>query len=125
VYRGLVRGGDGYDVFLSYSRADSAVAESLRARLKEAGLSAFLDRYGLPAGQPWQPWLERQLSSCRALVALVGPQGFGEWQHREIELGLDRQALAAKGRCGTRARSWAPSIRRTASASCRGLKTRC
>jgi hypothetical protein len=78
VYRGLVRDGDGYDVFLSYSRADSAAAESLRARLKEAGLSAFLDRYGLPAGQPWQPWLERQLSSCRVLVALVGPQGFGE-----------------------------------------------
>ena len=85
-----------YDVFLSYSRADSVAAESLRARLKEAGLSAFLDRYGLPAGQPWQPWLEQHLSSCRALVALVGPQGFGEWQHREIQLGLDRQASAAK-----------------------------
>jgi hypothetical protein len=96
VYHGLVRGGDSYDVFVSYSRADSAAAESLRARLKEVGLSAFLDRYGLPAGQPWQPWLERQLSSCRALVALVGPEGLGEWQHREIELGLDRQASAAK-----------------------------
>jgi hypothetical protein len=85
-----------YDVFLSYSRADSAAAESLRARLKEAGLTAFLDRYGLPVGQPWQPELEQQLSSCRALVALVGAQGFGEWQHREIELGLDRQASAKK-----------------------------
>jgi Novel STAND NTPase 1/TIR domain len=85
-----------YDVFLSYSRADSAAAETLRARLKEAGLNAFLDRYGLPAGQPWQPWLEQHLASCRALVALVGAQGFGEWQHREIQLGLDRQASAAK-----------------------------
>ena len=27
---------------------------------------------------------------------LVGPSGFGEWQHREIQLGLDRQASAAK-----------------------------
>jgi len=44
--------GGGYDVFLSYSRADSAAADTLRARLKEAGLSAFLDRYSLPAGQP-------------------------------------------------------------------------
>ena len=27
---------------------------------------------------------------------LAGPLGFGEWQHREIQLGLDRQASAAK-----------------------------
>jgi hypothetical protein len=89
-------GSTSYDVFLSYSRADSAAAEALRARLKEAGLSTFLDRFGLPAGQPWQPWLEQQLASCRALIVLVGAKGFGEWQHREIELGLDRQASAAK-----------------------------
>jgi hypothetical protein len=94
VYSGLVHGGDAYDVFLSYSRADVAAAEKLRSRLKEAGLNPFLDRYGLPAGQPWQPWLEQHIGSCRALVALVGPLSFGEWQHREIELGLHRQASA-------------------------------
>jgi hypothetical protein len=42
-YCGLVRGDEAYDVFLSYSRADSDAAETLRARLKEAGLNAFLD----------------------------------------------------------------------------------
>jgi WD40 repeat protein len=96
VYRDLVRGGEAYDVFLSYSRADSAAAETVRARLKEAGLDAFLDRYGLPAGQPWQHWLEEHLGTCGALVVLVGPSGIGEWQHREIQLGLSRQASAAK-----------------------------
>jgi hypothetical protein len=95
-YCGLVRGDEAYDVFLSYSRADSDAAETLRARLKEAGLNAFLDRYGLPAGQPWQPWLEKHLALSRALLLLVGAQGFGEWQHREIQLGLDRQASATK-----------------------------
>jgi WD40 repeat protein len=96
VYCGIVRDGGAYDVFLSYSRADSAASETLRARLEEAGLTAFLDRYGLPAGQPWQPWLEQHLKTCRALIVLVGPLGFGEWQHREIQLGLDRQASATK-----------------------------
>ena len=91
-----MRDGGAYDVFLSYSRADSAAAETLRARLKEAGLNAFADRYGLPAGHPWQSWLEQHLSACRALIVLVGAQGFGEWQHREIQLGLNRQAYAAK-----------------------------
>jgi hypothetical protein len=97
VYSYLVRqGAANYDVFLSYSRADAAAAETLRARLHEEGLTAFLDRYGLPAGQPWQPWLEQHLGSCRALVVLVGPSGIGEWQHREIQLGLDRQASASR-----------------------------
>jgi TIR domain len=85
-----------YDAFLSYSRADETDADTLRARLKDAGLNSFLDRYALPAGQPWQPWLEQRLGTCRALVALLGPEGIGEWQHREIQLGLDRQASAEK-----------------------------
>jgi hypothetical protein len=68
----------------------------MRARLREAGLSAFLDRYSLPAGQPWQPWLERELGTCGALLALLGPRGIGEWQHREIQLGLDRQASTTR-----------------------------
>ena len=99
MYSNLVRQGAGnYDVFVSYSRADAAAAETLRARLHEAGLNVFLDRCGLPAGQPWQPWLEQHLGTCGALVALIGPLGIGEWQHREIQLGLDRQASAAKER---------------------------
>ena len=87
----------GYDVFLSYSRADAAAADWLRARLdQDAGLRAFLDRYALPGGKPWQPELEAALTSCRALVVLLGPAGIGGWQHREIQLGLDRQTAAAR-----------------------------
>ena len=62
----------------------------------DAGLKAFLDRYALPAGKPWQPELEAALACCRALVVLLGPAGIGDWQHREIQLGLDRQAAAEK-----------------------------
>ncbi len=97
MYSYLVRqGASNYDVFLSYSRADAAAAGTLRARLREACLTAFLDRDALPAGQPWQPWLEEHLGTCGALVVLVGPSGIGEWQHREIQLGLSRQATTAK-----------------------------
>ena len=87
---------NGYDVFLSYTAADIAAAEVLRVRLSEAGLRTFLDRYSLPAGQSWQPQLEAAIASCRALVVLLGPSGLGAWQHREIQLGLDRQAAAEK-----------------------------
>jgi hypothetical protein len=80
-----------YNIFLSYTRADTVAADKLRARLAETGLRAFLDRYALPAGQSWQPQLETALAGCRALVILLGPSGLGTWQHREIQLGLDRQ----------------------------------
>lgn len=87
----------GYDIFLSYSRADGTAADLLRTRLdRDAGLKAFLDRYALPGGKPWQPELEAALTSCRALVVLLGPAGIGGWQHREIQLGLDRPTAAAR-----------------------------
>jgi hypothetical protein len=43
------------EVFISYSRSDSSAAQALRARLTTVGILTFLDRYALPAGQPWQP----------------------------------------------------------------------
>ena len=51
------------DVFLSYSRADAGAVDAVRARLSEAGLTSFLDRTKMPAGQPWQPFLEKNLAS--------------------------------------------------------------
>jgi hypothetical protein len=64
------------------------------ARAPQAsGLKRVRRPLGLPAGQPWQPWLEKHLGSCRALVVLVG-RALGQWQQREIQLGLDRQASA-------------------------------
>jgi hypothetical protein len=74
-----MRGGPaGYDVFLSYSRADGAAADHLRSVLADAGLAAF--RYTLPSGKPWQPKLGAALRNCRALVALLGPAGIGSRQ---------------------------------------------
>src|ERR687897_1948237 len=79
------------DVFLSYSRADAQAVEAVRARLSEAGVDSFLDRTRLPAGQPWQPFLERELGRSSAVAVFLG-QRMGSWQHREVQVALDRQA---------------------------------
>jgi TIR domain len=79
------------DVFLSYSRADAPVVEAVRAHLSEAGITSFLDRTKLPAGQPWQPFLEGELGQSGAVAVFVG-QRMGSWQHREVQVALDRQA---------------------------------
>ena len=78
------------DVFLSYSRADARAVEVVRARLSEAGITSFLDRRGLPAGQPWQPFLEKELGRSGAVAVFLG-QRMGSWQHREVQVALDRQ----------------------------------
>lgn len=63
----------GYDVVLSYGRADHAAANALRDRLTQAGkLRVFIDWRALSAGCPWQPALETALSGCPAIVVLVG-----------------------------------------------------
>ena len=79
------------DVFLSYSRADADAVAAVRARLREAGITSFLDRARLPAGQPWQPFLEKELGRSGAVAVFLG-QRMGSWQHREVQVALDRQA---------------------------------
>jgi WD40 repeat protein len=78
------------DVFLSYSRPDAPAVLAVRARLSEAGITSFLDRTRLPAGQPWQPFLEKELGRSGAVAVFLG-QRMGSWQHREVQVALDRQ----------------------------------
>src|SRR3954471_669347 len=80
------------DVFLSYSRADTAAALRLRDHLNAARLDTFLDRDRLAAGQEWQPALEHGIAGSAAVAVLVGPAGLGTWQQREVQLALDRAA---------------------------------
>ncbi|HZI20689.1 MAG TPA: toll/interleukin-1 receptor domain-containing protein [Pyrinomonadaceae bacterium] len=81
-----------YDVFLSYNNRDHAEVEVVARRLKELGLTVFLDRWYLVAGTPWPQHLETILNACRAAAIFLGPYGMGRWQQREQYLALDRQA---------------------------------
>jgi len=80
-----------YDVFISYSSRDRAIAEKLVKRLREAGLSLFFDRWCLPGGKPWGPLLERSIQESGSCAVLIGKEGFGPWQAREMWVALDRQ----------------------------------
>jgi hypothetical protein len=42
-----------YDVFISYSSRDRAMAEELANHLRESDLFPFFDRWRLPGGKPW------------------------------------------------------------------------
>jgi len=83
-----------YDVFISYSSRDRAMAEELAIRLREAGLSPFFDRWCLPGGKPWGPLLEQSIQESGSCAVLIGKEGFGPWQAREMWVALDCQTHA-------------------------------
>jgi WD40 repeat protein len=80
-----------FDVFMSYSRADQDAVEQIGRALRARGLTVFVDRWYLIAGQSWPESLERHLRDCRAVAVCIGASGIGAWQQREHYKALDRQ----------------------------------
>jgi hypothetical protein len=64
--------------------------------LQQLGLGIFLDSDSLRAGLPWPAALEQALTNADAVVVVLGPNGLGGWQRREIFFALDRQVAAEK-----------------------------
>jgi len=57
-----------YDVFLSYSRADTERVAPLRDELRKLGYKVFFDTESIEAGEQWKRRLERSIRASRALV---------------------------------------------------------
>ena len=82
---------DGYDVFISYSRADARCATDIDSVLRQKGLRTFFDRRDLPPGLPWVRALEEAIGAAKAAIVLLEPSGFGNTQQYERELTFVRQ----------------------------------
>ena len=80
--------GDDYDVFISYSRSDEAVAVELNGWLTAQGLRTFFDRAELRPGRRWIPALEDAIERSHAVAILVGRHGIGDTQQYERELAV-------------------------------------
>ncbi|MDP3664722.1 MAG: SUMF1/EgtB/PvdO family nonheme iron enzyme [Nitrosomonas sp.] len=57
------------DIFIGYSRSDSAIAERLVQRFQQEGWQVFIDRK-TPVGRKWHKEIERELHAARAVVVL-------------------------------------------------------
>ena len=81
---------DNFDVFISYSRADTRHAAEINSVLR--GLRPFFDRREnvAPCGI-WVRALEQAISAAKAAIVLIGPRGLGNTQQYERELALVRQ----------------------------------
>ena len=63
----------GSQVFISYHRADLAVAERLRAHLLESGVKTWMDHYDIPAGAYWPDEIDQGLNQSHLVVGLLSP----------------------------------------------------
>lgn len=57
-----------YDIFLSYSRADTERVAPLRDELRKLGYRVFFDTESIEAGEQWKRRLERSIRASRTLV---------------------------------------------------------
>jgi len=77
-----------YDVFLSHNSRDKTLVEELARKLEAEGLTVWLDKWTLVAGEPWQEALERGLLQSRVTVVAIGSEGLGPWQQEEMRAAI-------------------------------------
>jgi hypothetical protein len=74
-----------YDVFLSYSRQDAAVADRVVRFLTDGGLSCFCDRTNLAGGAEWVAALRDGLRASRVCLFLASAASVGSsWTLDEL-----------------------------------------
>jgi hypothetical protein len=87
-----------FHVFLSHSTADKPAVEELARQLAKEGIHAWLDKWHLIPGDPWQPAIEKALAESETCTVFVGPSGFGPWQNEEMRAAIDRRVSDSKRR---------------------------
>ena len=87
-----------FQVFLSHSSADKPAVEEIGRRLLKEGIEAWLDKWHLIPGDPWQPAIENALAESETCAVFVGPSGFGPWQNEEMRAAIDRRVRESNRR---------------------------
>lgn len=78
-----------FDVFLCHNSHDKPAVVALGEALKAKHCRPWLDVWDLPLGVPWQEELEKVLETVPAVAVLIGRDGMGPWQAREMRAGLE------------------------------------
>ncbi len=75
---------DTFDVFLSHNGNAKPAVRRLAEALRERGLRVWLDEWELVPGRPWQEALEEVIRTAASAAVLVGGDGLGPWEIREM-----------------------------------------
>lgn len=81
------------DVFVSYKREDSEIANRVVAALRESGITVWWDD-GITPRQAWDTEIEQAISAASTVLVLWSPRSVtSEWVRTEAHYGKDRGKL--------------------------------
>lgn len=75
----------GADVFISYSRSDGKVADSLVEALEHAGISCFIDRKGISGGEQFIKIISQEIVKSDIFLFIASNNSFdSKWTMKEV-----------------------------------------
>ena len=82
---GTICGVDPGEIFVSYSRRDTAYVKELVEHLRAAGLDVWMD-HEIPTGERWDRTLQRKIDNCAAFILVMSPDADeSAWVGEEID----------------------------------------
>jgi hypothetical protein len=77
-------------VFTSYSRRDTEIVDTIVAKMAQAGISVWIDREAIKAGNTWRVQIVQAIDTCNAFVLILSPNSAASDNVRkEIDLSQD------------------------------------
>lgn len=82
----------GKDIFISYSRKDTAVADRICNALDRAGISYFIDRKGIAGGMEFPEILAHAIVDCKIFLFLASRNSYqSDYTANEITFAFNRK----------------------------------
>lgn len=80
------------DIFISYSRKDTAVADRICKALDRAGISYFIDRQGIAGGMEFPELLAQAIVDCKIFLFLASRNSYdSDYTRNEITFAFNRK----------------------------------
>lgn len=81
-----------YDVFISYSRRDYAIADKIVSALNSGGFSYFRDQQSLESGSDFLQSIVNAIDNCRMFLCVLSENAYSsEFVLKELEYALKRE----------------------------------
>ncbi len=83
----------GKDVFISYSRKDSVMAERFTKALDNVGISYFFDKEGISGGERFVNVIAKHILACKAFLFIGSANSYeSKWTMKEITFAIQEKA---------------------------------
>ena len=74
-----------FDVFLAHSTVDKPQVRIIARKLRERGLTPWLDEEQIAPGELFQSAIQRAIPQIKAAAIIIGLTGLGKWQAIELQ----------------------------------------